>query len=115
MSRVKLSDDPMPKLRASAVSKINAHFNVQAQPHVDAAHARKREIARAVKAGADAPVEFAAEAELRGMTAAALADLILSKSAALDARELRRQEAMFAIEAAKRPTDLDGILNNLEP
>lgn len=113
MGRIKLSDDPMPKLRAAAVTKINAQFNTRAQPHIDAAHARKREIAQAVKAGGDAPVEFASEAALRGKTPAELADLILSKSAALDARELQRQMALMKLETLTAPAEIAEMLSDL--
>jgi hypothetical protein len=104
---MKLNLDPMPALRAVAVTNINAQFNVQAQPHVDAAHARKREIAIA---GAPFPAEFSAEAELRGITDTAFAELILSKSANLDARELERQKKLAAIDTAKTPAELDLII-----
>jgi hypothetical protein len=110
---MKLSLDPMPGLRAAAVSKINAQFNVQAQPHVDAAHARKREIAQAVKAGGEGPIEFVSEAALRGKTPAQFADLILSKAAALDARELQRQMALMKLETLTTPDEIAALLSDL--
>lgn len=82
----------------------------------EAAWTRKREVARAVKAGDWAGGSLAEEAKLRGMTAQTLADLILSKpdpAAIVDARELRRQTALLAIDAAKTPAELDAIIANL--
>jgi hypothetical protein len=104
---VKLNLDPMPALRAVAVAKINATFNTQAQPHVDAAHDAKR---KAAASGAPYPDWFTAEAALRGITPEALAALIASKPDNVGARELSRQQALAAIAAAKTPADLDAIV-----
>lgn len=104
---MKLTIDPMPALRAVAVIKINAQFNTQAQPHIDAAHAEKRKVAAA---GSPYPDWFVAEAELRGISAADLAALIASKPDGIGAREIERQRRLAAIDAAKTPAELDAIV-----
>jgi hypothetical protein len=103
---------------ASAQESINAHFaSVGAQSAaIDAIHTRKREIAADVKAGQAAPDAFQQEAELRGVTADDLADLILSKPCpivAADERELQRQRILLAVEAAKTPADIEAALSAL--
>jgi hypothetical protein len=104
---MKLNLDPMPALRAVAVAKINATFNTQAQPHIDAAHDAKRKVAAA---GAPYPDWFMAEATLRGITPEALAALVASKPDTAGARELARQQALAAIAAATSPAELDSIV-----
>jgi hypothetical protein len=104
---MKLNLDPMPALRAVAIAKINAQFNTQAQPHVDAAHDAKR---KAAAAGAPYPDWFTAEAALRGITPEALATLIASKPDNVGARELARQQTLAAIAAATSPAELDSIV-----
>jgi hypothetical protein len=115
---MRISLDPFPEQKTAAVAAVNAHFvalgaSVAMQ---EAAWKRKREIACAVKAGDLAGMAIAKEAELRGLTAAQLADLILSKpdpATLADARELRRQTALLAIDAAKTPSELETILSGL--
>lgn len=102
----------MPKRAAAAVEQINAHFAVAANP-LDEIHARKREIAIAVKAGTSPPDAFAQEAGLRGVTVEQLADLVLSKPCpvtAADERELNRQKLLLAVAAAKTPAAIDSVL-----
>jgi hypothetical protein len=103
---MKLTLDPMPALRIAAKGKINMHFNGLAQPHLDAAYAAKRAVA---KAGAPFPDWFATEATLRGITAKALAILIASKPDTVAERELHRQRVMAAVDTAKTPAELDQI------
>jgi hypothetical protein len=115
---VKISIDPMPAYRDGAAVKVNAHFTNLASLSAmqESAWKRKREIARAVKAGDCAGMAIAKEAELRGLTPAQLADLILSKLDPMtlaDARELQRQTALLAIDAAKTPAELNSILAGL--
>ena len=104
---MKLNLDPMPALRAVAVTKINATFNTLAAPHIDAAHAEKR---KAAAAGAPYPDWFTAEATLRGITPEALAVLIADKPDNIGERELARQQALAAIAAATSPAELDAIV-----
>lgn len=115
---MKLSIDPMPAYRDGATVKVNAHFTNLASLVAmrEAAWTRKRQIAEVVKGGANGDA-LAQEAALRGMTTGALADLILSKpdpSMLADARELQRQTALLAIDAAKTPAELDAILAGLK-
>jgi hypothetical protein len=110
--------DPFPERKAAAVAAVNAHFVALAASVAmqEAAWKRKREIARGVKAGDWAGMAIAKEAELRGISPAQLADLILSKpdpATLADARELNRQTALLAIDAAKTPSELETILSGL--
>lgn len=106
---MKLTLDPMPALRAVAITKINAIFNTLAAPHIDAAHAEKR---KAAAVGAPFPDWFIAEATLRRITPDALAALIASKPDNVGARELSRQQALAAIAAATTPAELDAIVKD---
>jgi hypothetical protein len=105
--------DPMPMLRLAAVARVNEHFNRRhhERAHLDHAHASKRAIAAAVMAGEpiadDHP--FAAEAELRGLNLADFAQVVANKPDHAMARELERQQAIHAIEAAATPAELDSI------
>lgn len=114
---MRVSLDPFPERKAGAVAAVNAHFAsvTAATAMQEAAWTRKRQIAQAVKAG-DLGSALTQESALRGMTVPALADLILSKSdpaSLADARELQRQTALLAIDAAKTPAELDAILASL--
>ena len=53
------------------------------------------------------------EAALRGKTPAEFADLILSKVAALDARELQRQMALLKIETLMTPAEIAALLSDI--
>ncbi len=115
---MRVSLDPFPDRKTAAIAQVNAHFaSVAASVAMqESAWTRKREIARAVRAGDWAGMAIAKEAELRGLTPAQLADLILSKpdpAALADARELRRQTALLAIDAAQTPAELDAIIAGL--
>lgn len=107
---MKLNLDPMPALRMAAKAKVNQHFDRLARPHLDAVYAAKRV---AAQAGAPYPDWFVQEADLRGVTPVALASLILSKPDTLTSREVRRQRAMAAIDAATTPATLDAIVDIL--
>lgn len=113
MTRVTLAAlDPMPAARDAATAKVNRYFNDIAHSTMqqDAAHTAKRSIANAIAAGGVAPADFAAEAELRGITPAALAAMVLTKPDNVGARELSRQKMMMAIAAATTPAELETIL-----
>lgn len=107
---MKLTLDPMPALRRAAKGKVNTHFNNLAQTHRDAAYIMKRNTAGA---GAPFPDWFTQEADLRGITSTALASLILSKPDVLVDREVNRQCAMAAIDAATTPSALTAIVDKL--
>ncbi|MCB1393241.1 hypothetical protein [Nitrobacter sp.] len=107
---MKLILDPMPALRRDAKSKVNMHFNNLAQTHRDAAYAMKRATAGA---GAPFPDWFMQEAELRRITATALASLILSKPDVLSQRELRRQRVMLTLDNAKTPAEIDALVRDI--
>ncbi|MGB3042438.1 MAG: hypothetical protein WBB98_04560 [Xanthobacteraceae bacterium] len=113
---MKLSIDPMPAYRDGAAVKVNAHFANLASLSAmrEAAWTRKRQIAQAAKGGAWTDA-FEQEAVLRGMSSPEFADLILSKpdpTSLADARELQRQTALLAIDAAKTPAELDAIIKD---
>lgn len=115
---MKIVTDPMPAYRAGAVAEVNARFVQQAANVAmqESVWRRKREIAEAVQAGGDVAL-LAPEAALRGLSVAQLVTLILSKpdpATLSDARELRRQTALLAIDAAKSPAELDAILAGLK-
>lgn len=100
--------DPMPALRAAAVAKVNERYNYLAtqEIHRDAAHAWKRSTAASVLAGDKAPAEFAAEADMLGLSPVAFAELISIKPNAAAQRELDRQTELRAIAAATHPDQL---------
>lgn len=112
---MKLNLDPMPGLRAAAEVQINCYFNRIAADNVhrDAAHAAKRTEAREIATGAVASAEFQAEADLRGLSAAEMAALILSKPNAAAARELHRQKVMARIATITTPAYLAALLANV--
>ena len=115
---MKLTLDPMPALRATAAVKVNGHFArlAGATMHQESAWRRKREIARDVRSGDAAGMAISEEASLRGLTIQAFADLILAKpdpAQIADTRELGRQTALLAIDAAATPAELDALLNDL--
>jgi hypothetical protein len=105
---VRISANPMPFLRADAVTKVNEQFNLiaSAEVHRDAAHAWKRTVAPSVIAGDEAPAEFAAEAAMLGMSTVDFAQLIASKPNLAAVRELERQRILLAIAAAQSPAEL---------
>jgi hypothetical protein len=105
MTRVTIAFDPMPAMRQAKKDRVNAGFAVTAAAslHVDQAHAQKRAWAEVNDQ------RLKPEADLRGISVADLAALILSKSDAVAARELRRQQIMMHIEAATTPQELDQI------
>jgi hypothetical protein len=106
--------DPMPALKQRTVDQINAHFDGLARPHRDAAHAMKRNVASVVMGNpARAPDWFSQEADLRGITPTAFANLILSKGDTVADRELQRQRAMAAVDAAATPAALSAIVDKL--
>ncbi|MGB3490779.1 MAG: hypothetical protein WBA62_22040 [Xanthobacteraceae bacterium] len=114
---MKVALDPFPDSKAAAIARVNAYFGGLAATAAmkEAAWKRKRSLAEAVKAG-DAGTALTDEAALRNLTVQAFADLILSKpdpAAFADARELRRQTALLAIDAAKTPAELDAIIASL--
>jgi hypothetical protein len=93
----------MPALRAARRAKVNEAFNSTAQSHVAQAHAQKR-----LWAMTNDPA-LQPEADLRGITVAELSALILAKPDTFAERELRRQQIMMAIDAARTPAELDAI------
>lgn len=101
--------------RAAVVVRVNDHFNVLAsrEVHRDQAHAAKRIVATAILAGGDAPAEFAAEAEMRGITSKSLAEDIVSKPNEAALRELARQRLLLAIVAATTAEELKVVLDDL--
>lgn len=109
---MKLILDPMPALRAKAVDEINMHFARRFAGMKHTVHLRKAEQARQALTGTIAPA-FAAEADLRGMSIADFAHLVLAKAAeddGWDATELERQRALLAVEAAQTPGEIDDIV-----
>lgn len=104
MTRISLASlDPMPALRAARKERVNAAFNQLAQSHVALAHAQKRLWATTQDE------RLRPEADLRGVSVAELAALILAKPDTFAERELHRQSIMLAIDAAMTPQELDAI------
>lgn len=113
---MRVSLDPFPDRKTAAIARVNAHFaSVAASVAMqESAWMRKRDIAR--RASNDRTYDFGSEARLRGLSSDQFADLILSKpdpAALADARELQRQTALLAIDAAKTPAELDTVLAEL--
>lgn len=104
--------DPMPSLREKATVRINSYFASLIDPR-ESIWRIKRTVAYVVQNGGTVPDEFAAEADLRGLSALELADLILSKEDPAPGRELARQRALFAVENAESQPELDAILSSL--
>ena len=112
---MKLSIDPMPALRDHAAYKMNQYFNTLASDnlHRDQAHANKRAQAAAVAAGEMPSAEFQAEAELRCISAAELAQEILLKPNDMAQRELNRQKLMLRIAKITLPSELAELTSNI--
>src|SRR5690349_16981201 len=89
--------------RAALKAEVNAAFDATARSHVALAHAQKRAWAEAQDA------RLKPEADLRGISVAELAALILSKPDSVAERELQRQRIMMNIDAATTSAELDAI------
>lgn len=100
---MKLTIDPLPMAKASRKTKVNAAFNITATPHLDAAYAQKR-----LWAEHDVS-KLETEAQMRGMTAEALAEVILSKPDTIAERELQRQRIMKRIDEATSLQELENV------
>ena len=106
MTRVSIAGlDPMPALREALMERIDAAFNAEGArfSHVERAHAEKRKWAEVND------VRLKPEADLRGISVADLAALILTKPDELAVREARRMEIKQRIRAATTPQELDAI------
>lgn len=115
---MKVTLDPLPDRKTAAIAAVNQYFaGVAANASMqEAAWVRKREVACAIREGESDGMAIAKEAQLRGLTIEAFADLILSKpdpAQIADARELRRQTALLEIDTAKTPAELDAIIATL--
>jgi hypothetical protein len=104
MATIKI--DPMVTLRAKRKEAVNRNFATLANAHVDQAHALKKQWATS-----DLD-RLQDEATLRGITKEQLAEIILTKSDAVAARELERQKIMIQIDAATTPAELAAINGN---
>ncbi|MFH0299835.1 hypothetical protein AAFX91_21890 [Bradyrhizobium sp. 31Argb] len=100
---MRMNLDYMSDRRVALKAEVNAAFNAAAQSHVAMAHAQKRTWAE-TQDGRLQP-----EADLRGISVAELAALILSKPNDLAERELQRQRIMMNIDAAATSAELDAI------
>ncbi len=111
---MKISMDPMAKLRITGSAAVNLFFMRLAgeQLHRDAAHRRKREIARDVVAGKGGNPAFTEEARLRGIQPLELARQIKDRPDAIDERELQRQRLLIGIEQAATPEQIETILKD---
>lgn len=101
--RFTLEADPMPGLREQRKERVNQSFASLANAHLDAAYAQKRQWALTEDE------RLKPEADLRGISVSELAFAILSKQDILAERELKRQQIMLRIDAAKTPDELDKI------
>jgi hypothetical protein len=95
----------MQTLRSEKKARVNAAFEGRNNSHVAQAHAQKRAWATTNDE------RLKPEADLRGITVAELAGLILSKPDDFAARELERQRIMLAIDAATTPAKLEACGN----
>ncbi|WP_027578495.1 hypothetical protein [Bradyrhizobium sp. Ai1a-2] len=100
---VVINIDPMPAIRAAKKEAVNANFNAANASHVEQAHMQKRLWAQAQDQ------RLKPEADLRGITVADLAAIILAKPDTFAERELQRQKIMLQIEAATTPAELDAV------
>lgn len=114
---MKLSMDPMARLRADAVEKIDSRFAEReiAALYKEGVYTRKRTVAQAIANGERLPNNhpFVAEAALRGLPQEQFAQEILAKpdvAGAADARELLRQNALIKIKAATSPAEIATVL-----
>ncbi|WP_454629508.1 hypothetical protein [Bradyrhizobium cenepequi] len=103
MTRSTISVDPMPALRAARKAAVNDNFNAANASHVEQAHLQKRLWAQTLDD------RLKPEADLRGITVAELAAIILAKPDTFAARELVRQSIMIQIDAATTPAELAAI------
>lgn len=117
---MKILMDPMVKLRADAVLKINLKFAERgvAALHKEGVYARKRALATAILSGEKLPEDhpFVIEAGLRGLPQDEFARDILAKpdvAGAADARELLRQDRLLKIKSASTPAVIEEILATL--
>ena len=117
---MKISMDPMARLRADAIEKINSKFAARefAALYKEGVYARKRAQAAAVMSGERLPDDhpFVVEAALRGVPQDEFARDILAKpdvAGAADARELLRQDMLLKIKAAQTPAAIEDILATL--
>ena len=99
--------NPLTQLVRRAERRINLHFMVDGHA---IAHDRKRTLAAAVDAGNPPTPEFAAAAELEGLTPTALATLILSKPDELMEQENRRRALIVQARNARTADELNAIL-----
>lgn len=102
---MKITINPMPGLKAAKIIRVNENFNNIALGSLnrEQAHAQKR-----VWAGTN-DTRLKPEADLRGISVDALAEIILSKPDTATDRELHRQTIMLRIEAAQTPEELNAI------
>jgi hypothetical protein len=109
---MKISVSLMPQARADAVALVNQQFNEIATRQIqrDAAHSAKRVVAAAVLSGAEAPAEFTAEANLRGVDVSVLAADIAAKPNDAAIRELDRQRKIHAIESVSSAAELKDLI-----
>lgn len=109
---MRLSLDPMPALRERAEGAVNLHYDLIAsrQAQRDAEHAAKREAARHVLRGEDAPAWFATAAEIEGMTAFDLAQAIDAKPDDVAERGLARRRVIMAVRQASTAAAIDSML-----
>lgn len=97
-----------------AEEAVNQAINIEASinVHRDQEYALKRKIAADVLAQGEsaAPLEFAKEAELMGLSVVALAQIVAAKPDEVLARGLRRRADVLAIRNAKQPSEIEAIL-----
>ncbi len=105
---MKLTINPMKKLLEKAELRVNVRFHPQGS---DFAHDRKRAMSRAIVAGGEPAPEFVEAAEIEGLSALGLAELILSKPDAVMARENARRTAIVELRTATTNDELERILD----
>lgn len=100
---MKIYFDPMPELRLSKKQSVNEGFATKGNAFIDVVYAQKRLWAETQD------TRLQAEANLRGISIAALSAAILSKPDLMAEREFTRQKIMKAIDAAQTPPELENL------
>jgi hypothetical protein len=108
---MKISVDPMPKLRAEAERRINTFYSsidpLALEHHV------KRTTALAVLRGEPVPEWFSRAAAIERMSVNSLAQLIVEKEDAIATRANARRAAINFVRRATTPDQLNEIVRSI--
>jgi hypothetical protein len=96
--------------RTRAEKAINAAFAAMTSP-LDLVHSYKRQVASAVKSGEEAPAAFKQEATAAGLSAEALADVIIAKPDDVLDREVLRRDLIGKVRSAGTIAEITVIVD----